>query len=487
MVAPGAPALPDLARLLPAGYAAYRPLLQAAAPFFLSRLPPARRQEILITQLVLPGGPASPARIVALLRQCPTLHKLGQMLARDRRLAPALRRELRRLESLPPATAVEDMLPALHSALGGKLPFRLGPRALAEGSVAVVLPFRHGREHAEGVLKIPRPGIAERIESEIAAWEALCPFLAETGADLGLPELPYAETFAALAGQLRAELDPEREQQHLAAAASLYDGSPLRVPALLPWCAPGVTAMTRLRGRRLSDADDTGTRQRATLLAQGLLARPFWHDDEPALFHADPHAGNLIALDDGGIGVIDWAMSALVTRHRREALMRIALGGLTLDAPLLRRGLAALFDRTDIPGPALDAALAEVAHGALPGIAWALRLLDRCAILLGASLAPDLLLLRKTLANLTRVLDDLAPGFRADEVLVAEGMARVLGELPLRLATPLAAGDWPSRLAPAELWGLALALPDLGRRAWCYRRLGTPADDPLAAPDAYVA
>ena len=34
------------------------------------------------------------------------------------------------------------------------------------------------------------------------------------------------------------------------------------------------------------------------------------------------------------------------------------------------------------------------------------------------------------------------------------------------------------RLAPAELWGLALALPDLGRRAWCYRRLGTPAGDP---------
>ena len=112
---------------------------------------------------------------------------------------------------------------------------------------------------------------------------------------------------------------------------------------------------------------------------------------------------------------------------------------------------------------------------------------DFALILLGASLAPDLLLLRKTLANLTRVLDDLTPGFRADEVLVAEGMARVLGELPLRLATPLAAGDWPSRLAPAELWGLALALPDLGRRAWCYRRLGTPADDPLAAPDAYVA
>jgi hypothetical protein len=30
-------------------------------------------------------------------------------------------------------------------------------------------------------------------------------------------------------------------------------------------------------------------------------------------------------------------------------------------------------------------------------------------------------------------------------------------------------------------------LPDLGRRAWCYRRLGMPAGDPLAAADAYAA
>ena len=472
------PALPDLTRLLPAEYAAYRPLVEAAGPFFLARLPAARQQEILLTQALLPGGPAAPERIVALLRQCPTLHKLGQMLARDRRLAPALRRQLRRLESLPPTTGTDELLPLLHAALGPRLPFRLGPRPLAEGSAAVVLPFRHGRDEAAGVLKIPRPGIAERIETEIAAWEALCPYLAEQGAALNLPELPYAETFGALAGQLRAELDAEREQSNLAAAAQLYGAGPLRVPELLPWCAPGFTAMSRLSGRPLAEAD--ATRQGAVMLATGLLARPFWHAAEPAIFHADPHAGNLLALDDGGIGVIDWAMSARLTRQRREALLRLALGGMMLDAPLLRRGLAELFDRGDIPDPALDAAFAEVAHGALPGVAWALRLLDRRAILLGVSLAPDLLLLRKTLANLTRVLDDLAPGYRADEALVAEGLARLLGELPLRLALPLAAVDWPSRLAPEELWGLALALPDLGRRAWCYRQLGPAAGDPLA-------
>ena len=477
-------ALPDLAHLLPAEYAGYRPLVAAAGPFFLSRLPESRQREILLTQALLPGGPAAPVRIVALLRQCPTLHKLGQLLARDRRLAPALRRHLRRLESLPPTTAIEDIAPLLHAALGAKLPFRLGARALAEGSAAVVLPFRHGREKAEGVLKIPRPGIAERIESEIAAWDALCPFLAEQGAALGLPELPYAETFAALAGQLRAELDPEREQRHLATAAQLYGDGAVHVPALLPWCTPGFTAMSRLRGRPLADAEPETARRGAALLAAGLLARPFWDAGETTLFHADPHAGNLIALDAGGIGVIDWAMSARVTRQRRDALMRLTLGGMTLDAPLLRRGLAGLFERNDIPEAAVDAALAEVAHGTLPGIGWALRLLDRCAILLGASLAPDLLLLRKTLANLTRVLDDLAPGFRADQTLVAEGIARLLGELPLRLAMPLVDADWPSRLSPAELWGLALALPDLGRRAWCYRWIGTAAGDPLASPAA---
>jgi len=467
--------LPDLARLLPSEYAAFRPLLRAGAARFFALLPAARQQEIVFAQLALPGGPRAAVRIVALLRQCPTLHKLGQLLARDQRLDAALRRQLQRLESLPPTTDIEALQPTLDAALGPRLPFRLGRHALAEGSVAIVVPFRHGRERAEGVLKLPRPGIGTRIEEEIATWETLCPWLAETGAALGLPPLPYAETFAALAGQLRAELAPEREQHHLAEAAGIHAHGALRVPALLPWCTPQLTAMTRLRGRPLAMAGGDPL-PAARALASGLLARPFWHGTETALFHADPHAGNLLALDDGGIGVIDWSMAARLDARQCESLLRLVAGGLMFDAGLLRRGLGELFACPGVPLAPIDAAFAELAdprHGALPGIAWALRLLDRCAIAMHIALPAELLLLRKSLANLGGVLDDLAPGFNADRLLLAEGMARLIGELPLRLLLPFGTARWPSRLPSRELWSLALALPDLGRRAWCHRQQAT--------------
>ena len=64
--------------------------------------------------------------------------------------------------------------------------------------------------------------------------------------------------------------------------------------------------------------------------------------------HGRDQVEGVLKIPHPGMGVIDWAMSPLVTRRRREALMRIALGS----------------------------------------ISWALRLLERCAILLGASLAP---------------------------------------------------------------------------------------------------
>lgn len=469
------PLFPDLTRLLPDEYAAYRPLVERGAVKFLSLLPAARQQEIVLALLASPGGTRSARRVLTLLRLCPTLHKLGQLLARDRRLAPALRRQLQRLEAMPPVTTTAELKPAIHAALGRHLPFRLGRRALAEGSAAIALPFVYDDPGSpgglgDGVLKLPRPGIGERIEAEIAAWEALCPWLAETGAALGLPDLPYAETFATLAGQLRAELDAGREQQHLAAVAGLYADGAARVPSLLPWCAAGFTAMTRLRGVKLSDGAGADARGLAAILVEALLARPFWCAEPSVLVHADPHAGNLLRLDAEGIGIVDWAMAARVSKAEREAITDIALGGLTLDACVVDGALARLFGGRPIPPDLVVSALAEVARGTFPGIAWVLALLDRCAIVLRTSLSAELLLVRKALANVLTVVADLAPGYRPDDAFLAGGIAQAWREWPLRMAAAPTSRAWATHVSLLDVWSLSLAAPDLGRRAWHYRR-----------------
>ena len=85
---------------------------------FLSGLPPAIQKSIMTEQATLPATATLSERLGLLARGCPVLHKLGQVLARDQRLAEELRRELRPLESLPPSTNFETMRAVLAEELG---------------------------------------------------------------------------------------------------------------------------------------------------------------------------------------------------------------------------------------------------------------------------------------------------------------------------------------------------------------------------------
>ena len=98
----------QIAQFVPEAYAAYRPLLMDGLQFFLDRLAPARLVAIVAEQLRLPRTTPPAHRLAVLFRRCPTLHKLGQVVARDRRLAPELRANLQGLESLEPTTPMDS-------------------------------------------------------------------------------------------------------------------------------------------------------------------------------------------------------------------------------------------------------------------------------------------------------------------------------------------------------------------------------------------
>ncbi len=123
------------------------------------------------TRQQLPLDATLSVRLGALARNCPVLHKLGQVLARDGRLAPELRHELRQLESLPPTVDLDTIRAILTDELGplDELGVTLLPPAIAEASVAVVIPYRDDRDPTapEGVFKILKPGIEERMELEL--------------------------------------------------------------------------------------------------------------------------------------------------------------------------------------------------------------------------------------------------------------------------------------------------------------------------------
>ncbi len=122
--------------LLPESLAAWRPLLAEGMAFFLERLPEARLGAIVTEQLVLSEKTSAAACATALLAHCPTLHKLGQVVARQPGLDAEQRRHLQALESLPANVEADTLHQQIAAELGADHGLHLADRALAEGSVA---------------------------------------------------------------------------------------------------------------------------------------------------------------------------------------------------------------------------------------------------------------------------------------------------------------------------------------------------------------
>src|SRR4051812_23420756 len=80
------------ASVLPDEYAGFRRPIRGALTVFLEGLPAAHQAAVLAEQAALPPTATASERMFVLARSCPALHKLGQVLARDRRLSPELRR-----------------------------------------------------------------------------------------------------------------------------------------------------------------------------------------------------------------------------------------------------------------------------------------------------------------------------------------------------------------------------------------------------------
>jgi ubiquinone biosynthesis protein len=329
----------SLAALLPAAYASFARPIKEALVVFLSGLPTAIQAAIMADQAALPETAGLSERLGMLARVCPVLHKLGQVLARDERLAEELRCELRPLESLPHSTDLESVHAVLADELGSlenRSISLLGP-PLAEASVAVVIPFRDARSapFRDGVFKVLKPGIEERLELELELLACVGSHLDEQCAELSIPPLDYRETFEQVRDRLRWETRLDQEQCHLVEAASFYkDDSEVQIPALLDPCTTRVTAMERVVGVKVTDhqlncASDKG--RLADLVSRALLARPLFSRRNRAMFHSDPHAGNLLYTRDGRLAILDWSLIGHLCESDKIALGQILLSAITLD------------------------------------------------------------------------------------------------------------------------------------------------------------
>jgi ubiquinone biosynthesis protein len=483
----------SVASVIPDEYDRFRRPVRDALTAFLDGLPATHQAAVLAEQASLPPTASASERLTLLARSCPALHKLGQTLARDQRLSAELRRHLQELESLPPSVpleAIQRILAREFSRLE-RLGVELVPPALAEASVAVVIPFRRSRgvrgvKPQEGVFKILKPGIDERLEQELELFARVGSYLDQRCDDLRIPHLDYRESFEQVRDKLRHELRLDLEQRHLARARAVYEGEPrVQIPGLFDLCTPRVTAMERVTGGKVTEhslAPPDEKRRLADLVVEALIARPFFAPAGAALFHGDPHAGNLFLTRDHRLAILDWSLTGSLGERERRAVVQTALGAISLDADRIVTALAGLDERRRVDRPALESVvhtwLRRVRRGQLPGFTWLMGLLDEATRAARLRVGVDLLLFRKSLHTLEGVVADIgAGGGRIDDVFLREFLRHLVVEWPRRWLAPPHSRAFATRLSNADLAQLTLTFPWTAAQFWLDQTLDLMSHD----------
>ena len=310
-----------------------------------------------------------------------------------------------------------------------------------------------------GALNTPRPDVAGAVRSDLDVLARLAG-TADSLTDAGR-RLRLADWIGEFRKAMINELDYRIEAENLDRFGRHLEGYPLlRVPKpLWDYVTPRLLVMdwidginvTRISGLRRTEQDTLpATRQ----LLCAYLDQVFVHGD----IHADPHPGNVLLGPDGRIALIDLGMVATIPPRQREHLLKLVFAAVDGRGEDVARELVVLGTRLeDFDEAAYVREISQVVarYASTTRRASEGRMvldLVRRATECGLRTPPEISLLGKTLLNLERVVDALAPELDIREQI--ESHLQSLMRDRMRKA-----------LSPANLATEALELQELVRDA----------------------
>src|SRR5689334_17363665 len=107
--------------LVPGEYQRWRPLVQDAFAYVFTHLSEPRLAPKIAEQFAFPAGTPYETRLLRLIGKMPGLQKLGQVLARNRRLAQPLRKALVELENGMSDVTAAQIRAIIMDQLGARL------------------------------------------------------------------------------------------------------------------------------------------------------------------------------------------------------------------------------------------------------------------------------------------------------------------------------------------------------------------------------
>jgi ubiquinone biosynthesis protein len=338
--------------------------------------------------------------------------------------------------------SAEEMCAIIRRELGARIEsfaVDIEPSILSEASVSAVLRFTWNDpktgERRRGVFKALKSYIPACFAEDMELLQGLADFFGLKHREYGLEKDVLTDTFTKVRRLLQHEVHFVGEQKTLVEAAALYGSLPrVRVPQIYQaLCTSKVTAMSEEHGEKVTEAVARMPARRrgqvAQQLIETLIAVPLFAPQENALFHADPHAGNLFYDNQTGeLIILDWALTERLSREQRRHLALLVLmvglrdpigacgeiqalsqGGAvrrhSKQAKIIRETVADFFESLPLKW--------------VPGAVDAMGLLQRTAAK-GIRFASSLIMLSKVLFTLDGVVADI----RGSGVSMAYAVAR---------------------------------------------------------------
>lgn len=378
------------------------------------------------------NGQALSRRVrLALEELGPSFVKLGQVLSTHPEIVPPdwiaeLQDLQENVRPIPFADVESVLVQELGEAWRGRFE-SFDETPLASASIGQV----HRATLAGGlqvVVKVQRPDIRRVMEVDLEIMLHLAALMEREGFASYHPTKMVEEFGRAMSRETDYTVESGQQERF---ARNFADDPTARAPRIHRELSTArVLAMEFVEGTKPTSAkalEDAGLdpRQTAATGYRHLLEQVFNH----GFFHADPHPGNLRAMEDGAICYLDFGMMGRVTDVERDSLADLVVAVAARDPRACTRAFLVLAEYDYLPDPvaverAMDEMLTQHLQSSLQhlDLGGLLESMVRVVSKFDVRLSGDLLLLTKALSTIEGIGRVLDPEF--DPVGQAEPFLR---------------------------------------------------------------